>query len=265
MPGRFAAPATKGPVLIEQLNAIALGAESDDLALRRIGHEARKIMAADPVEAHTVLGAVAALEGRADDVRSHFHTALHLSGNSASVASNYSCALLNIGQVVEAFETAKQASQRAPDELLVLRDLITAALHAGHFREARLHQQRFSKLSPDPLPLDESLAEVLGGAVDRGAFHEESVQKILRVAHDILTTERIRRIGHSSLMADTTHTDSFFFEVHIFSSPERAAELNEVLATRIADQPELMADPGTKFVPMFIGVQAGGGHSASPS
>lgn len=265
MPGRVTAPATKGSALIEQINAIALGVESDDLALRRIGHEARKIMPADPVEAHTVLGAVAALEGRADDVRSHFHTALQLSGNSASVSSNYSCALLNLGQVAEAFEIAKQASQRAPDDLLVLRDLITAALHAGHFREARLHQRRFSKLSPDRLPLDESLAELLGDALDRGAFHEESVQEVLRVAHEILMTEGIRRIGHSALMADTTHTDSFFFEIHIFASPERAAELNEILATRIADQSELMVDPGTQFVPMFIGVQASGGHSASPS
>ena len=234
MPGRVTAPATKGAALIEQLNAIALGAEADDFVLRRIGREARSIMTANPVEAHTVLGAVAALEGRADDVQKHFHIALQQSGNSASVSSNYTCALLNLGRTVEAFEIAKQASQRAPDDLVVLRDLIMAALHAGHFREARLHQRRFSKLSPDQLPPDESLAELLGDAVDRGAFREESVQAVLRAAHEILTTEGIRRIGHSALMADRTHADSFFFEIHIFASPERAAELNELLATRRA-------------------------------
>ena len=75
MPQIVLTPATKGEELIAKLNSIALGAEADDLVLRRIDQEARRMMAAVPAVAHTVLGAVAALKGRADDVRTHFHVA----------------------------------------------------------------------------------------------------------------------------------------------------------------------------------------------
>ena len=171
----YATPAIKGARLVEQLNAIALGAQEDDLVLRRIDHEAQKMVAADPAEAHTVLGAVAALEGRANDVRKHFLIALQQSGHSAWVSGNYACALMNLGQTVEALEIARQASQRTPDDLLALRESITAALQTGHIREARTLQNRFSRLSPGrPLP-DESVAQMLGDAVDRGVFREESV------------------------------------------------------------------------------------------
>ena len=65
MPRRVSTAATKGAELIKRLNSIALGAEVDDLVLRRIDLEARRMMTTDPVEANTVLGAVASLEGRA--------------------------------------------------------------------------------------------------------------------------------------------------------------------------------------------------------
>ena len=102
---------------------------------------------------------------------------------------------------------------------------------------------------------------MLGDAVDRGVFREESVQEVLRTAHEILVDAGVRRTNSSELKADP---DSLLFLIHVFASPERAAELNEALADRIADRPELMADPGVRFVPMFIGVRADGGHPALP-
>ena len=261
MPGHVPTPATKAEELIEKLNMIALGAEVDDLVLRRISQEAQRAMPAGPAEAHTVLGAVAALQGHAEDVRKHFEIALQQSLHSGWVYSNYSSALLNLGETGEAFALAKQAFEKTPGDLSALGNLVGVALQAAHFREAATLQKRFHRLSPDRPQPDKSLAQMLGDAVDRGAFQEESVQEVLQVVHEILRTEGIRRLGHSTLMADETCPDSFLHEIPIFASPDRAAELNEVLANRLAAQPDLMADPGTRFVPMFIGVHVDGGHS----
>ena len=49
--------------------------------------------------------------------------------------------------------------------------------------------------------------------------------------------------------------------IPVFASPDRAADLNETLANRLVSQLDLMADPGTKFVPMFIGIRVDGGHT----
>ena len=265
MVGHIPNLATKGAELIDRLNAVMLGAEVDDLVLRRIRHEAQRLMGADPVEAHTVLGAIATLEGRADEVRQHFRVALQHSGHSASVSRNYSCSLLALGLPDEALDIAKQASDRAPDDLALLEHLITAALEAGRLLEARTFRRRFGKLSLEPSPPDESVEKMLGDAVDRGVFREESIQDVLWAVHEILAVAGVRRINRSDLKTYAADPDSFLFRVHVLAPPERAAELNEALADRIAARPELMADPGVRFVPMFIGVRTDGGHPARAS
>ena len=265
MAGHVPTPATKGAELINRLNAVVLGAEVDDLVLRRLRHEAQQLMGPAPVEAHTVLGAIATLEGRADDVRKHFRVALQQSGHSASVSRNYSCSLLALGRPDEAFEVAKQASERAPDDLAIFEHLITTALEAGRLLEARTLRKRFGKLSPARSLPDGSVEQMLGDAVDRGVFREESVQEVLRVVREILAAAGVRRTNRSDLTTYAADPDSFLFRVHVFASPERAVELNEALADRIADRPELMADPGVGFVPMFIGARADGDHPARAS
>lgn len=84
------APVAKMSRLIEQIESIALTDEENDLALRRIEREARGLMDADPVGAHTVLGAVAALQGSGTDVRSHYRIALQHPGHSVDTCHNYS-------------------------------------------------------------------------------------------------------------------------------------------------------------------------------
>lgn len=260
MAGHIPNLATKGAELIDRLNAVMLGAEVDDLVLQRIRHEAQRLMGADPVEAHTVLGAIAALEGRADEVRKHFRVALQQSGHSASVSRNYSCSLLALGLLDEALDIARQASERAPDDLTALEHLIVAALEAGRLLEARTFRRRFNKLSPERAPPDESVEQMLGDAVDRGVFREESIQEVLRTVHEILAAAGVRRTNLSDLATYAADPGSFLFRVHVLASPERAAELNEALADRIAARPELMVDPGVRFVPMFIGARTDGGH-----
>ena len=131
--------------------------------------------------------------------------------------------------------------------------------------EARAFRKRFGKLSPERSLPDGSVEQVLGAAVDRGVFREESIQEVLRTAHEILADAGVRRTHRSDLTTYAADPDSLLFLVHVFASPERAAELNEALAGWIAGRPELMADPGVRFVPMFIGVRADGGYPARAS
>ena len=263
MPRHSPTPASKAEKLIEERNSFALGAEVDDLAFRRIEQQARGMMARDPEGAHTVLGVVAALNGRTDDVRHHFRIALQHSDTSAEVCCNFSNALLNLGETGEALEIARQGLKRAPDDLGVRRHVVTAALQAAHFREAYENWNQLTQSAPVGPRTDESLAVPLGDAVERGVFHEESVQDVLGIAHSILKNEGIRKIALSTLVEDATDADSFLYEIQVFASPYRAAELNEMLADRLADRSDLMVNPGTKFVPMFIGVQVDGGRTES--
>ena len=254
------ARATKASELAGYLNSITCADEADDLALRRIEREAQKLMAADPVDAHTVLGAVALLQGRIDDVRRHHDIALQQSGHSAPAYRNYLVSLMRLGEMTEAFEVAREAFRRAPDDGDALRRLILAALRSAHFREARDHCNRWNTLFPgNPSPHEPS-AKALAGAVEREVFREESVREVLNLVHDVQRAEKIFLVD-TAVPVGGSEPDSFLCKLRIPLSPTRAADLNERLADRITDRPDLMADPGTKFVPMFIGTRIDPGHS----
>ena len=254
------ARATKASDLADQINAIAYADEANDLALRRIEREAQALMAADPVGAHTVLGAVAVLRGRDDDVRRHHRIALEQSGRSAQACRNYSVSLMGLGETIEAFDAAREAFLRAPDDGDVLRHLILAALGSAHFREARDYCDRWSTLFPGSPSLHEPSAKALAGAVEREAFREESVREVLKIAHDVRRAANVVPVD-TAVLVDPIERDSFLYKLRIPLSPARAVDLNEQLAHRVTNRPDLMADPGTKFVPMFIGARIDAGHS----
>ena len=254
------ARATKASELAEQLNAITCADEANDLALRRIEREAQALMAADPAGAHTALGALAVLQGRIDDVRRHHDIALQQSGHSAEAYRNYSASLMNLGEMIEAFETAREAFRRAPDDGGALRHLILVALGSAHFREARDHCDRWNTLFPvDPSPY-EAPAKALAGAVERAVFREESVREVLKIAHDVQRAAKVVLVD-TAVLVDGSEPDSFLYKLRIPLSPVHAVDLNERLAHRITNRPDLMADPGTKFVPMFIGARIDAGDS----
>ena len=252
--------ATKASELAEQINAITYADEANDLALRRIERNAHKLMAADPVGAHTVLGEVAVLRGRVDDVRRHHGIALQQSGHSAQACRNYSVSLMNLGEMIEAFEAAREAFRRAPDDGDVLRHLIRVALESAHFREARDHCGRWNTLFPGSPSPHEPSARALAGAVERDVFREESVREVLKIAHDIRRAAKVVLVD-MTVLVDGSGPDSFLYKLRIPLSPARAADLNERLADRITNRQDLMADPGMKFVPMFIGARIDVGDS----
>ena len=257
---RTPTPATRASRLVDQLRSIAWADEQDDFSLLRIEREARGLMTADPVGAHTVLGALASLRGNAEDVRYHNDIALQQSGRTADALNNYSVCLLQIGEAVEAFEFAREAFQRAPDNSVVLRQLIGVAVESAHFREARDLCDRWSALYPDRTVPHESPARGLAGAVDRGAFREESAREVLQIAQEMRSAANVRQV-ETAVVEDCTEPDSFLYKIHVLASPAGAAELNEKVADRIVARSDLMADPGLEFVPMFIGTRVDAGHA----
>jgi len=251
---------TKASELIKQLRSYDPD-DSHDFVLRKMEREARKLIVTDPIGAHSALGILTSLRGNAENVRYHYDIALQQSGGSVDVLHNYSVCLLQVGEVAEAVGFAREAFQRAPDNSVVLRQSILAAIESAHFGEARDLCDHWIKLFQDlPVPY-ESEARALAGAVERGVFREESVRETLRIAQDVQNSANVRRMVETIVWEDCTEPDSFLCKFRVFASPGMAADLNKQFSDRIAARPDLMTDPGLAFVPMFIGFQVDGCHS----
>ena len=260
MPYRIPSRAPRSSEIVESLRVIAAAEELNEFALRKLERDARGLMNADAVCAHTVLGAVASLRGAAEDVRRHHQIALNLSGGSAEAHRNYSVSLAELGEMTEAFKVALEACRRVPGDAEMLHEVIGMALESAHFREGRdLCGHWNESFSDQPLPY-ESMMRKLAGAVDREVFSEESVQEILRITHGIMRASNVRKVK-DGVLGDHTDPDSFLYELHVLTSPDQAVRLNEELANRIVARPDLMEDPGLKFVPVFIGTIVDAGHT----
>ena len=253
----MAAPLPKATELADRLAQIGQDAVLDEFALRRIVADARKLISTDAAKAHDVLGQVAALQWDVSALRRHYRSAISL-GDPVLGLWNYSTALFLVGEAGESYEAARDAWRKAPDDLALLDDLIASALHDGRFGEAQALCGRRRKMAPRQEPPIASVVKELVKAVGQGEFSEAGARRALRSADSIRSEARARPHG-IKIVPSQHEPGSFLFEYRLITSPAAAGDLNEALALRWAESPEARADPGLKFLPMFIGTVVDGG------
>ncbi len=246
---------TKASQLVEKLAGLSKAPPLDEFALRRIVDEANALMQPDPAQAHMLLGSVAALRGDATETRRHYSIARKLD-DTYQILFNYSLALSLVEEHGEALGLANKTLKTYPDNLDLIERAINAALASANFVVARNLSDRWHALTPDrPHPLFDT-AQQLADAVEAGVFGEDAAQDVLRILTAIQRGENVRsaHFGFSVYNA----ADSFLYQRAVYATPTLAADLNERLADQIADRPDLMADPGLKFVAMFTAASSNG-------
>ena len=125
MPNR-PSPAPKSEEILASLAAMANEIDPNRFELKRLEHEARKLLNVDAVSGYTALGAVSSLRGDVEDVHAHHKRALNLSGESAEALHNYAASLTKLGEFTEALEIARRAYARAPADPAVLDSVVSA-------------------------------------------------------------------------------------------------------------------------------------------
>lgn len=244
----------KAAELIGQLQGLLASEEADELSLRRIERDARKLMEADALGANTVLGAAAALRWDGDGVERHHRIARRIGASSEACCHNHAVSLSLIAEDGAAADAAVKA---APDDHDALGYAVECALQAGRFIHARDLCSRWHRLVPQRQhPLAGSVRALAMAASER-VFQEAGVAAVLEIVGELQRRERRRSTESAFLQCDDLQypdaRGEFLYQRGIHASPEVAAELNEELASRIAGRPELMDDPGLGFVAMYIG------------
>ena len=173
---RTATKARKANALIDTLEKLDRSEVLDDLALARLAREAQGLMKSDPAGAHMVLGGIAGIEGDVTRVCKHHEIALELSGRSSQTLTNYAAALINVGEMNEAFTTIMEAHERARGDPRVLKSAVGIAMQSAEFRRSHVLYQRWNMLRPQEPREDEELMKAACEAIDRGAFSEEAAR-----------------------------------------------------------------------------------------
>lgn len=200
-----------------------------------------------------MLGGVASLRWDLDRVRHHFRIALqHL--DAARTHNNYAVALSNVEELQVAYEEVSTAHDLAPDDRSFLEHAIKLSAHAGRFADGRRLCERWNALVPDtPHPLAPRMTR-LASAVESNVFTEGSVQRLLSIMSELQRNDHVRTVA-TATWEDAKEPSSFLHEVLVDATTPEAARLNAMFVDRVIPQADLMKDPGSHFVPMFIGAR----------
>ena len=114
-------PQTKASGLLKRLHIMARTGAVDEMELRRIEHDADKLLNADVFMGHQILGALAALRQNEETARDHHRIALQLAQNALEMKSlalyNLAVSLNVLGQHADAATQAFAATEiGAPTE-----------------------------------------------------------------------------------------------------------------------------------------------------
>ena len=246
-----AAPATRFNELVDRLAIVASNATLDEMELQRISRGAREsLMSADAAAAHTLLGAVAALHGDEADCERHHGIALSLRRDSIT-EYNYVISLSHLGKYKEGFQVSSAALERHTAD----RDLLSMAFKLGvqsaSFTKARALVDRFDTILPDDMRRFANTVRRLAAAIDAGVFHEAAVGTVLDMLASIQRQAGVRSIEFR-LGTDNADPDRYAYEAVVFATPKDAAALNEQFADTMAGRPDLLSDPGLRFVAAFV-------------
>ena len=245
-------PKSKASALVERLSKASREGAAPELVLRRLEQDARRLMAADVVGAHTILGGVASLRWDVDLVHDHYRIALqHL--DTAETHHNYAVALSNVEERQAAFMAAATAQERIPDDKFLLDHAIGLAMDAGRFAAGRRLCERWNALVPDETHALTRTFDGLAGAADANHFSELAVQRVLVILSTVQRGQSVVGLG-SATLADPREPGSFLYEQLVDTTPVQAGRLNLKFVDEVVARGDLMEDPGSRFVAMFIGV-----------
>lgn len=253
-------PATKVNELIKKLDALQRRESVDELALMRISHEAKALGNTDRRAMHVVLGAVAGMRADTAEVHRQYRAAMREPDQRARTAANYANALIQCGEMDEAFGIAMQAHEEYRDDPTALDNAIEIATHAARFTE-RVHlHERWDALCPSRPRPGKTGTMGVSAAIARRAFREEQLRRTIAIAHEVRVARRkcYEGIGIYTAWGEP---DRFSIRIRVAASEEVAQKLSNEFLDRLMDDDELLQAGFEHFTLAITKPATDGDHS----
>ena len=248
-----AAAAPKANELLTQVGSIAHSAVVDELALRRIAADARRLMRSDALWAHILLGTIGAVRGDGDATREHYRIALDL-GSDVAIWGNYATSLALLDENQAALNVAREGLRVHRSDPSLLRQAVHVALMSGSIEEAGKFCRHHDKLLPDRPHELGHVARRLSAAIAAGSMSEAGAKKLIEQMTAIQREERVRTLSRRFGARD----DTFLYERGVRCTPTIASSMNWRLAGAVVERADLSADPGPLMMCGFVGAVDGG-------
>lgn len=144
-------PQTKYNQIVECLNVILKSGSINELELKRYKNEAEKLKNHNPSEAFTLLGIIACLEKKIEEMHSYHKKALTYSNNPIYLLQ-YTTSLINVELFDDAYPYALEAFKNDQNNLQIIDALITITYEIDNYEELITYTSLWKKIKGEPHP-----------------------------------------------------------------------------------------------------------------
>lgn len=226
--------ATKAMQLFAELDILRSTPKIDAFTLKRLEHEAKKLLSVDACSGYLLLGALSSFSGKISEMRENYDKALKLASTSAekSIAlHNYSTSLRDTGYFAESVELAFQALNLDAGDWRKL-NFASSCYKAGSLHRAIQYVENIVLLNQE---LSQQIIAVVK-FMDEHGVRDEELQKMIEIAISVLHEHHFFDF-RNIFIGITSDGDFTWFEyvISVDCSVEEMVEMDCELATRLAE------------------------------
>lgn len=236
----MAVPLTEEAVLVKIFNRLAGLPPGvpvmDELALHRDKRQVEKWTGKFPGLAHAALGHIAALQGREQDMREHYQTAISNSEHEIEFKSNYINNLTHLGHCSEAADLADRFCADYPLFKTLHHNTIFANIMAGRIQKAATWLEKWHESAFGTIPLYISDLIQCSNLMSENNITDAEVEFLQKEATDLLRENNIQIMGIELMFLEDEYSQNISLSYLLWLSVDRVVELELSHSDRCAEK-----------------------------
>ncbi|MGA2401171.1 MAG: hypothetical protein ABSG91_05620 [Syntrophobacteraceae bacterium] len=205
-------PQTETRSLIDEINMLPRVDRHNRFVLNPFKQKANALREKHPDQCFLLLGVIATLENKIDDVRHYFNQALQF-GPRKLTYLNYAVSLSKLARIEEAVEMAWKAYLADPTDLHIIATNMDICISSGRISRAAELANAWFRLCPDGTLRPATALENMPAVFQKYEIDEDALQNALTLVYKLLVERRI--YTYSSQYAVSNDFLSFIYEVDI--------------------------------------------------
>lgn len=228
--------ATKAMQLFAELDILRSTPKIDAFTLKRLEHEAKKLLSVDAFRGYQILGALFGFSGKISEMRENYDKALKLAPTPAEESmalNNYSASLLVTGYFAESVELVFQALNLDTGDLHKLNFALSC------YKTGSLH--RVIQYVENIVLLNQELSQQIIAVVkfmDEHGVRDEELQKMIEIAISVLHAHDFfdfrNMYMYTRFISDESST-CFCYVIKVDRSVEEIVDMKYELASQLAE------------------------------
>lgn len=207
---------------------------ASDIEIAQLKREAKALP--DDIDKNTLLGMVAPMEFKYEDVIKYFNLALSFDKSNTTTMTNYAVSLDHLGLFNEAKEKVIEAYSFANGDITLVNLIIGIGTKAGDFPTVLKWMNTFKKIAPDAEIEDEDVLVRMYNILESNKTDHKEVQGSIDIAMKIAMNSKAVISDTTLSIVDETENDWISYSISLRAPIEKVQKINNEFIEAMIDK-----------------------------